>query len=822
MRSNQNTLENMNVISALSAFPFEVCHRIARFLGVFDDEQQTRSATLLSTRILNTRLYNVTKSFYVAITCPVTSRHLILPCTGQDQNQVPTPHMLYDHMMTHGLNAFAQIMWLTGRNLQHYTHRLRTASFIHNEFAVIQRETRLHELLDHQSYSACAVVRKRISELLAPFVLPAHAQETHVREIMTDHDDALTPGVQKEVEYWISWLRRYGQHVSAGSACLAVECAQNYACIVSRKRPRLHDHKERTEIGYNTVIGDNTAIAGNVLQQTPLQQTPLQQTPLQTLPHDVLSAVLTFCGDYDQLESLSALSACSRFFRTFVRNSPLGPVISHFETKQQLHRLTCSRHKSRVTDGIHWQAPCSEAFDTYSVLLRDVLGAYSAYGSLYRHVQEMLRLYSTEERHTLLLQFLKAARQYVALPPLTESFKRTQLTRGLKYIDFRLLDMFGVDVMRLTERVIHELPPRAFHEGSKHKKSFRRMFVEPDAYSHHRGAKMLYDIETGRQETRQQRRLLFKRLRAVEAFEVAHLQRLLDQLRDTGLVNIDPAHPAATISTSCNALLTYDELQELCLELVTHAEVVFDKSFVAHVIHRMRVAFASKVKELMPALFFDINTLRVIGLPLRLPSPSSSPLFFNWRVYMSRLLKGFRDTQKRHIISIRIATELNHEGVLADGFTACYVNNNNNVNNNASIGTTTITISDLLSYQCLAVHGLVQSKEGGRKWPLVNTVKGAHAIVLWSKKPMEHAVIVLKDSTPHTRAVFETFSATEADVTAALKTHAKLTGKCAPCGRSLKDKETWIGTTCAAHLPQSWNNLSPSLGISVDVDAECE
>ena len=352
------------------------------------------------------------------------------------------------------------------------------------------------------------------------------------------------------------------------------------------------------------------------------------------------------------------------------------------------------------------------------------------------------------------------------------------------------------------------------------------MFVEPDAYSSHRGAKMLYDLETSRQETRQQRRLLFKRLRAVEAFEVAHLQRLLDQLRDTGLVNIDPAHPAATITTTCNALLTYDELQELCSEIVTHAEVVFDKSYVATVIHRMRVAFASKVKELMPALFFDMNTLWF-------RCPSSSPVFFNWRVYMSRLLKGFKDTQKRHIISIRIATELNHEGVLADGFTACYVKNNannnvhNNVhnyvnNNNASIGTTTITISDLLSYQCLAVHGLVQSKEGGRKWPLVNTVKGAHAIVLWSKKPMEHAVIVLKDSTPHTRAVFETFSATEADVTAALKTHAKLTGKCAPCGRSLKDKETWIGTTCAAHLPQSWNNLSPGLGISVDVDVECE
>lgn len=40
-----------------------------------------------------------------------------------------------------------------------------------------------------------------------------------------------------------------------------------------------------------------------------------------------------------------------------------------------------------------------------------------------------------------------------------------------------------------------------------------------------------------------------------------------------------------------------------------------------------------------------------------------------------------------------------------------------------------------------------------------------------------------------------------ADLRGVMTRHGKIIGRCAPCGRTLKIRETWIGSTCSSHLP---------------------
>jgi len=86
-------------------------------------------------------------------------------------------------------------------------------------------------------------------------------------------------------------------------------------------------------------------------------------------------------------------------------------------------------------------------------------------------------------------------------------------------------------------------------------------------------------------------------------------------------------------------------------------------------------------------------------------------------------------------------------------------------------------------------------------WPPTNvTSSTAHVVVVkWGGE------FWVRTSSPPTTPQFEHgktwLQESNADLRGVMTRHGKIIGRCAPCGRTLKHPETWIGSTCSSHLP---------------------
>lgn len=789
--------------------------------------------------------------------------------------------------------------------------------------------------------------------------------------------------LNEELEHWMSWRRQYGNHLIFGNVCLSVQCFSDHCCMSARKRNadtsddildscnheegpadirksgQLHmvvqacdRQKSRDEMGntprswhrfnrfkkpctVDSRVSSVRVAAGRGPHLQPHRPDQgAQRTQghnwLYKLPDVLLSMVLKYLASYKNIGSLNSLGSCSKHLTESVNKLWLGPVLKHSRLAARLNNLTTVRVQYRTAMSMQWQAPCQQNFDSYSDLLHQVFQAYTMYGNLYLQIAQAVVQYSQDERQELIISFVGSAKKVQQLTS-GESKQKKQLMKLLKLLDFRLLDTFAFDVLNLHEQAIHDLPPRAFYQGSKHQKNYRREFTEPAAYTPHRGAKLLYSLELLRNDLREQRRIMFQKLRAVEAYEVAHIQRLVDELRDTGLVKIDPLHACAALSSGCNTLLSYEQLQDFCNHMLRQAETNFvqtDKyEFVTLVVYQLRKEVAMKLENLVASMFFQMKSVSLE--PCQQHDKIST--FNNWRTYMLRLLqvsrrgqhnqldqpraalnplhplnsphvrvsgRGEPGSNKKQRMSIRIATAVNAAGDPLDGFLLCYQksrdcsvrhvdaptsSDDSPDNSRATVSPVPLmhsvqphrrritdghlrgrpenllagasgikqrryTVPDFIEQNCLAVHALINTKENVKKWPTLNTIKNAEILIVWGSAPLGHrkctapthvnapdpaivdgaaepsiveigsqlepapapkvdtghAFVVLKNTSTETLRLFNTFCATEIDVIGTLKNHATLTGKCAPCGRSLKEKNTWIGTTCVGHLPESW------------------
>lgn len=634
-------------------------------------------------------------------------------------------------------NALSSIVWLVGRNLLLVHARLNNHDFLIHEFRRMRAELLLINQLDEHSYAAAHVVRGQLAALLHPDKLPPHAQEKHVRALCTpDHK-------KQRVEQCLAWRRRYGEHTALGNVCLSLTCNDNHFCVTARKRTVLGKRKQQEQQQYHMF------------------------TP------DMWRHIVSFLED--DLDTLSSLLCASKLTAAALEH--LAPLVRHHIYSKRLENLATTRLHERQRLNMTWQAPCSLNYDSFSQLLHEVNQARAAYATVFLQLQHTLARYSTEERQRLLDEFIRHAALYDSV----SGSHREHVARGLKCLDYRLLEMFAFDVLTLHDDVVHSLPPRTFYHSSKHRKNYRRQFTTPDAYSSSRGATVLFSIETMREDLRQQKRLIYRKLRAVESFEVAHIQRLMDELRDMGgLLSIHATHPCALLSSTCNALLPHDELQTLVDTLVANAESHTDNDVYA-VVHDLRQAIRAKIdiSAFMPKLFRGFAPFRQD--------------FSNWRLYMSSLLKD------GPLVTIRIATAVKDDDDLdvLHGFALCYTHT-------PAVTTSSTSrkpLQDLIHTNSLAVYGVER-----QRWPTINN--RPHATIVWGDGYHQDALVLLRDDTTETRAFFDLFAATESNVLQTLKRHARLTGKCAPCGRSLRGKNVWIGTTCAGHLPACWRDAS--------------
>ena len=728
-----------------------------------------------------------------------------------------TKHDLFMFLSREGLNGLGHTLWILSRNLEASNRRLRCKTVLETEFSFIKQENALVNLRDQQSYSAAEYMRARIAELVAPERLPAHAQEKHLCT------DALSPTKKVELDHLLSWRRRHGAHTSLGSVCLSVECSENYYCSSARKRAApivgvvrpWRIKKSKFNVIDDVETPRVSSMEQHVIEGGSMETMNRQKCKLEQLPQDVTTLIFEYlysCGDIAALAS--QMGRMPLFLVHQITRLPLFPLLQHFQTNAEIEKLAVTRQETRQATNMAWQAPCSRVYDSYSHLLSEVLHAYTAYRNVYLQLTSAVAQYSIEERQIMLDDFLLHTKQYelmrtddiVPNAPTSNGTKKKQVMRVLNCLDFRLLDMFAFDVLLLQDERVHALPPRAFYRSSKHQKNYRREFTAMDVHTTHRGAALLVGMETLREDLRQQKKTLYRALRGVEAFEVTHTQRLMDELRDSGVVTINPTHPCARVSSLCNSLLKHDELDVFCEQMVMHAEMSGDEKheLVCAVLHNLRCAIASKQEYLTCALFHGMVS-----------TPCAST-FINWRLYMSNLLKSLNERREdARVVSIRIATRLQHDTVRcstngagtttsipatssADGFTLFYQNSRGG----GYEGRGRQSLGDIVQNHCLAVHGVFSSSTKAAKWP--NTIAGAHVVVSWTLDVATAPVVLLRDVSAQTRDVLDMFIVSESNVTETLKQHARLTGKCAPCGRSLKGKNIWIGTTCAGHLPSNW------------------
>ena len=573
------------------------------------------------------------------------------------------------------------------------------------------------------------------------------------------------------------------------------------------------------------------------------------------LPLDVWPKITEYACAWNDLPGLARLSRASSLFRTVVMRGPQAPLVRHFYTRSRLRHLYRERAENRAQEGMLWQAPCSEAFDPFSRMLAEVVHTYTCYVNLYYELRYTLAQYSTDERQTLVADFICTARRWTGAavaageeggdtsPDETRREKK-RLTRILVDLDFRLLELFAFDVLTLNDECVHALPPRVFHHGSKHQRTYRRDFTEPAAYTEHRGARLLHRVNTLRDDMKQSRRTLYRSLRAVEAFHVTHLQRLIDELSETGLVEVTPPHPCANLTSRCNSLLSFEVLQGFCDRLVVSAErstvtSTGDKYDVVRVVlDDLRRSIAERgCTNLIENVFRSC--------PSPCPGGVALPSFTNWRLYMTKLLNANtkpadlvgggaagRRVPRRRTVSIRIATRVNSEGKLVEGFSLSYedfvgrrVARTGSSNDAAPLPPHT-HLADLIAYTCLGVHALTPGRPGAPpRWKGSTTIASADVLLTWAL----HAaggdarvapVVVFRATTTAAAAaaLWATFLATEQDVVQTLKDHGTITGRCAPCGRSLAPGNPWLGKTCVGHLPDAWkeqlcaNNHDPLHG----------
>jgi hypothetical protein len=271
-------------------------------------------------------------------------------------------------------------------------------------------------------------------------------------------------------------------------------------------------------------------------------------------------------------ETQSKLAALHPFFEYHAQHNGLWPIIQIHRVWKKLDALMVARLKKR--EAMIWRAPCSAVYDTFTHLLRDVHHSFCQYAAKFGDMRHKQMQYPPEEKHMCVQEFLQTAQSY-SLESRAESNYGEKWLQALRQLDFRLLDTYAFDVMSLHSSIVCSLPVRAFHEASKYRKVFRREFVEPSPHSPHRGAQLQYTLTCMREELRQGRREILTRLRLLEAFFVAPLQRLVEELDDKSLVPTTWAHPCASlIGGSANTVLPHAVINTLTQDLVDTAEKV--------------------------------------------------------------------------------------------------------------------------------------------------------------------------------------------------------------------------------------------------------
>lgn len=743
---------------------------------------------------INKSLFVSLRAYYISIKCPIESRRLIIPT-------LTTCHINIEHFYNlvvclNELPAFAHLVWMVGRNVYNSQRRLCDDTYLSREISMARAELSMRNKLDELSYEAAHAIRVRIKNLLHPLTLPMHAQETHVRQLLQLLNIKEIP----EIIFLVQWLRTHGEHVAYGRVCLSVICNENHFCSGARARiiPRRYYHhpvdNTNDDRGVTSLCMMRNGDVSELIPSLSNAATALDKITIHSLPRVILRSIMEDYISFIDIDTLEAIHFTSHTLRDIlVESSHLHSIVVHRTITKKINKLTQSRFILRKQLHMTWQAPCSQTNDQYSHLLRKMLYAYRSYSIAFSGMCDIQIQNSDDEKNELIKKFVTDTQKLLNSPGRDMQQK---LIKSLHDMDYRLMEFFAVDMLDMEELAVHALPPRAFYSGSKHRKRFRREITEPSPGTIHPGARKLYRIQCIREDLRQWRATMLRSIRELEAFEVSTTQRLMEELRDSGFIYGPIRHACSILSSSCNSLLTYVELNSITQKMVSDAEkhhhdhdhsAWYNIFTVASMIRHM---IASKIQGIQDAILIDTPT------PLYGDEIND---FNNWRIYLDNV--SAEKTGKR--IIMRIVTKIDNDHHIIDGFSIYYEHRkgSNGMNTKQADNNRTDLITALpLHY--LAIYGH-QNRLHHR-----NGISDADVLIVWGDKERGKNTVILVR--PHARDTFNAFLESENNLIGTLERHGQLTGKCAPCGRPLRHKDIWIGSTCLGHLPQGDGSGSSS------------
>jgi len=672
------------------------------------------------------------------------------------------------------VSPLCHLVDMVNRFLTTMVHQLTDDSCIERVLYRLEQTYALRSTVASRLLVAHATQRVLLEQLLNGGV-PMHASPSRLYHEHRDTSSSLR-GV-------LSWLNQNSVHPALGSLCASVHCTASRFCREARQlRGDEHSMWSVCTPGARVVVGitpvemyfqyinrvDDRVLLRSASGSTIRLPTHAYFDIASPSPHGAFhpisdsklpEEVWRTIGRFLPPEEWGCIAHINHALFNMVFTQPEYAVLRHHMASKQLDAL-----QSQHTD-IFWEK---------------LFLLYNKYSTNY---QDMLRMQDRShqlrrEGDALLTTMQIAAGTFISV---SRKERDEVLVPRLRDLDFRLLRDYAMDSVETGCDSISALPPRAFWEGSKHRKSMRREFTDPNLTPDSAGVQLLSELACARDELANGRNALGRVLRRIEAGLLARLHRLMEEIRDCPLVSTDIDHPLALLSQDNELVLGQPEMEGVLRNLLHWAERATPAiKAVAATLKELRHAVAAKLPGLPQQL--------VRGM-VRSPSPETE--FLQWKKYLGHLAqsRGCSDTG----LCLRVVLDMDmDEATVKHGLVVHYVE--------SPCYPTTGTLTNFLRLHCLEAVGMW---DVGEVWPPRGSLGKGDLSIVWTEDPDADPIVVLKNVHVQPHKAAHTFSAmTEGDINllAMLRNHGVLTGRCAPCGRAVPNKEPYIGSTCSGHL----------------------
>ena len=385
------------------------------------------------------------------------------------------------------------------------------------------------------------------------------------------------------------------------------------------------------------------------------------------------------------------------------------------------------------------------------VQLRSISSTYQMFAAEVMHARWMDT--GTDEVHELYTQMKQLARLWTSTP--TEAHSELFVTT--RTLDYSMLFYHDFDCLSLGDPLVLSLPPHMFWNGSKNQTLVRRMF---QTQSNRHPA-------TIRRVTQDLHRQHFHHFYRCFINDLNNLQYVLSSSLVSAITHI--FSPVNTSMKPCHASFDYIMLDDTCITDVMHKMVIAAEGNVTR--HN---AIASITSMLVNRLASHIDTE---SRRLHIHRSSYHP------VALAHWLRYLRGMKIRRSEGMDVKMRILHRRNQMEGDEAFHV----------YFGWTSII-------PCIGVFVMGVKRVVGA-WPMPQLSKhelnACDVVVTWWEGT--GWLWSPPDAAPET---LEWVKSSDTNLMRVLERHGQITGRCAPCGRPLRAKNKWIGSTCETHVPK--------------------